>query len=160
MAYHSQMQENDGNEVDPYLVKLHKNVEKYVRWLNWVTLTLILLELSTMIYVTVYAVNTCTSNLKVAEIITGAVFTVLSILFGVFGFLILGRLKKYFREFYDENMNMILFATLGLSLSLLSRGLVDSIRYFSHDFSALLNQNETLFNTVLLIGCDLIPIFF
>ena len=74
--------------------------------------------------------------------------------------MILRRLKKYFKEFYDENKNMIIFATMGLTISLLIRGIIDNLRYFSVEVNKHIIENENIYNAFLLVFCDIIPICF
>ena len=102
----------------------------------------------------------CATELKVAEVITGTVFTTWALMFSVIGFFILRRLKFYFPAFHAENKKMILFATLGLTLSLLTRGVIDNLRFFSKTVSDHANTHENFYNSVLLILCDIIPISF
>jgi len=163
MAFHSQKQELDRDEncfVDDYLVKLHRNMKKYVFWLDITTGGLIVIDLSSLIGITIYSSETCSSHLKVVELITGVVFGVLAVAFGATGILILSRLQQYFPMFYTENKSMILFATFGLMISLLCRAVIDNIRYFSTELDNLFSANINLFNTLMLIFCDVIPILF
>jgi hypothetical protein len=101
MAFHSQKQEiHEDSFVDDHLVKLHRNMKKYVFWLDITTGGLIVLDLGSLIGVTIYSSQTCSSHLKVVELITGVVFGVLAIIFATTGFYILSRLQKYFPEFH------------------------------------------------------------
>jgi len=63
----------------------------------------------------------------------GLTYTVYSLLFFITGFLSLGRLKKYFPVFYEENYLMLLIATLGLSVPLFLRGMFDILRILGAD---------------------------
>lgn len=60
--------------------------------------------------------------------VTGTVFAILGGVFLTVGILSLLRLKKYFPDFYNENSCCLITATLGLSLPLLFRGVVDTLR--------------------------------
>ena len=97
------------------------------------------------------------------ELVTGGLFTLYSFFFGITGFLILRRLKKYFPDFYAENKNMILFATLGLMISLLIRGILDLTKYqerANKQFNMEMADFENVYNGVTLLICDIIPIMF
>jgi len=118
------------------------------------------INLGLIVYVVSYSIKTCTSHLKIAEVITGMSFTLLACLFAVTGVLILKRLKKYFPEFHRENHRMIGVATGGLSVSLLIRGISDNLRYFSMPISDHINKYETIYNPLLLLLTDIIPICF
>jgi hypothetical protein len=120
----------------------------------------IALDLGALVYVTVYSIHTCTSKLKIATGITGMVFTILSCLFGITGVAICKRLKMYFPEFYSENGKMIALATGGLTVSLLIRGIGDNLRYFSMPIEDHINKYEAVYNPLLLVFCDIIPICF
>ena len=106
------------------------------------------------------AINVCPVCIMKAEIITGVVFTFLAIMFGLVGCLILRRIKKYFGDFYKENKHTIFFATLGLTIPLLTRGLVDLLRYTNESFNTMLNKHENLYNALNFLILDMIPILF
>lgn len=64
----------------------------------------------------------------ITSTVTGINFTILGLLFAIVGIRSLQRLKKYFYSFYKENLCIIYSATMGLSLPLLVRGIVDTVR--------------------------------
>ena len=160
MAYHHQANNSSILQIDPYLVKINNRAKRFIRYLNWITLVIILITVGSLVWVTIYAITDTLSELKEAEVITGTVFTTWACLFSIVGYFILKRLRYYFPEFHAENRKMIIFATCGLSLSLLTRGLIDNLRYFSETVSKHANDHENLYNSLLLILCDLIPISF
>ena len=111
-------------------------------------------------YVTHVSINNDVSELKKGELITGVLFTIYSLLFGLTGYLILRRLRMFFKAFYTENKNMIIFATFGLMFSLLLRGIIDLTRYCDDKFSDHVKKYANIYNAFLLVVCDIIPIFF
>ena len=128
---------------------------------------------SLLVYITIYSCTPTSSDqykdeshaqeLERAELITGTLFSCYSFFFGITGALILKRLKKYFLDFYNENKNMILFATLGLMFSLLIRGILDLTKYqerANKEFNMEMADFENVYNGVTLLVCDIIPIMF
>lgn len=91
---------------------------------------------------------------------TGYYFTFLGTTFFSFGFLILYRLKWYFREFYQENKGLVLFATMGLCFSCLIRGILDLLQFYSKSFVHFVEDKETWYNLFVFIFCDTIPLGF
>ena len=55
----------------------------------------------------------------------------LGIIFLISGTMTIIRLNNYFPEFYKENKKILIFATLGLSLPVFLRGLLNLIRDIS-----------------------------
>lgn len=98
--------------------------------------------------------------LEYAVLLTGLSFDLLSLLFLIVGCLIQFRLKKYFPDFYNENKNMLWFATYALSASLIIRGALNTLRYFSQTINIQLYHNETLYNYFTFLFCDIVPICF
>ena len=87
-------------------------------------------------------------------------FSILAILFAFTGYLIMRRLKKHFAEFYLENKWLLSSATMGLSMPLLVRGIVDNIRGFSQRFDDHVEQQQALYNCLLFVMADVVPIAF
>lgn len=59
---------------------------------------------------------------------------IIGIIFAFSGYKINNRIRRYFWEFYIENRKYMWFATIGLSIPIFLRGLVDFMRYVSEDF--------------------------
>jgi hypothetical protein len=72
----------------------------------------------------------------------GIVFIVLGIIFFISSTLTLIRLKFYFPGFYKENKKILIFATLGLSIPVLIRGLLNFIRGISESFEKWINDHQ------------------
>jgi len=79
-------------QVDDHLKKLHKNLKLYVKMLNYVTILWVVLLLICVITVSVYAIIFEIDELKIAELVVGCTFSLLAVLFGITGWLILKRL--------------------------------------------------------------------
>lgn len=60
----------------------------------------------------------------------GINFTLMGLGFGVVGVLINYRLAVFFADFYKENIKTLWFSTLGLSLPLMTRGILDLVRLY------------------------------
>ena len=90
---------------------------------------------------------------------TGSLYTLHSVVFAVSGFLIMNRLKWYFPDFYNENWGIILIATIALSFSLILRGILDLIR-LNNSARTFMYSHENIFNGILFVCCDIIPIYF
>ena len=87
-------------------------------------------------------------------------YMVLGLIFGLVGLLIKLRLQKEFPLFYEEHGQKINFATIGLMCSLLIRACIDNMRYFDAAFQNHVETYENIYNGLLLVFCDIIPIGF
>ena len=97
------------------------------------------------------------------EIITkvsGYNFIIIGLAFGISGFMTNIRLKKYFNKFYKENRAMLIFATLGLSIPLITRGAMDLFRHYDPKFDDMVNENIALYDSMIFSIGDVIPISF
>ena len=72
----------------------------------------------------------------------GIVFIVLGISFLISSTLTLMRLKYYFPKFYKENKKILIFATIGLSLPVFTRGSLNFIRGISERFETWINNHQ------------------
>lgn len=88
---------------------------------------------------------------------TSGIFFVLSLAFLMFGYMLISRLKKHFKEFHDENRKLLVFATIGLSVPLFLRSIYDLLYISSDAFVTLLSKDEFLTNTSIFVVCDCIP---
>jgi hypothetical protein len=70
------------------------------------------------------------------------------------------RLKRYFREFYNENRKMLILATVGLSFPLILRGFFDLMRSYNHGAEGFISKNIAFYDTLLFLIGDVIPISF
>jgi len=52
------------------------------------------------------------------------------------------RLKYYFPKFYKENKKILIFATIGLSLPIFTRGSLNFIRGISERFETWINNHQ------------------
>ena len=84
----------------------------------------------------------------------------MGIVFGISGCMNNHRLWKYFPEFYQENKYMLILATLGLSVPLIIRGGIDMKIHNSDSFNDKIEDHIDLFNALLFLVLDLIPIGF
>jgi len=70
------------------------------------------------------------------------------------------RLWKFFPDFYYENKSMLILATIGLSVPLIIRGILDTSRYYSENFETIVNKHLAIYDTLLFVILDLVPIGF
>lgn len=90
----------------------------------------------------------------------GILYNVLAALFLVVGILMIFRVKRYFKDFYDENKKNLIFVSIMLSSSLLFRGIFDTLRYFNSSFHNLVTNHDIIVDAILFFFCDMIPCFF
>ena len=91
---------------------------------------------------------------------SGIIFVIIGVAFAVIGFMNNMRLKKFFFPFYQDNRVMLIAATLGLSIPLILRGTIDIIHHFSETAKDLIDDNMAVYDTVLFLIGDIIPISF
>lgn len=96
---------------------------------------------------------------EITTVTIGANFLILSIEFAITGFLILRRLRKYFPEFYLENKWLLIWATIGLSMPLMIRGVFDGLRGISH-IDKHVQEKQAFYNSLLFFLGDVVPIAF
>lgn len=165
MAYIHQCQLHEGDEkeeLNPYLLKVHKQGKTWGRLVNLVTMifmsTIFFFYCSLMVYL-VNAGDHINDAIIIAEKYTGILYFIHSFGFAFWGALILLRLKKFFKEFYYNNWGVLLFATLGLSISLSLRGTLDIVR-LNDEVRKFMEKHENVMNAVIYIFCDIVPICF
>jgi len=100
------------------------------------------------------------SKLPLLEVVSGITFLILGGTFGVTGIMNNYRLYKYFRPFYHENKCMLFLAAIGLSVPLIVRGALDTARYYSPNFNRNVEDHRALYDTMLYLLLDLVPIGF
>ena len=66
----------------------------------------------------------------------------------------------FFPDFYNENKRMLIFASIGLTLPIILRGVIDLVSSRDEDFDALLEEYKATYDTILFLVCDLVPIGF
>ena len=93
-------------------------------------------------------------------IYTGLVYLAFAFSFLILGIILLRRLNLYFPGFYEQNKKMLIIAFSGLFFSMALRGAIDTARFIDEDFEKHVNVNEALYNLLLTIAGDLIPIIF
>lgn len=100
------------------------------------TMFVIGINLTILLFVTVYhiLVPERITMFQATNIFVGSNFSMLAIVYAVTSIKILNRLQKYFPSFYVENRKMLFSATIGLTLPLLFRGLIDNMRGFDNSF--------------------------
>jgi hypothetical protein len=92
--------------------------------------------------------------------VSGFNFLILGLAFGITGHMTNMRLKFYFNEFYCENRKMLILATIGLSFPLILRGSLDLIRHYAPGADDYIDQNIKVYDTLLFLIGDVIPISF
>lgn len=125
-------------------------------------MVLIGINLTTVLFVTVYhiLVPEGMEMFKATNILIGSNFCMLAIVYAVTSIKILRRLQKYFPSFYVQNRKMLISATIGLTLPLLFRGLIDNMRGIDNRFDDHVDIHQAKYNTILFIFGDLFPIGF
>jgi len=142
---------------------MHKNARRNTKILDILITTLILAIIITTVVFLYLAISEDNFDLRIAEAGTGITYSVLCVAFGITGFLSISKLKFYFPDFYKENRCTLLFAVTGQSLSLMFRGVIDSLRFIERenkDFNKTFFAYINLFNVLILICCDLTPLIF
>ena len=126
------------------------------------TMFVIGINLSILLFVTVYHILVPESLIMfgATNIFIGSNFSMLAIVYAVTSIKILNRLQKYFPSFYVENRKTLFLATIGLTLPLLFRGLIDNMRGIDNRFDDHVDKHQAKYNTILFIFGDLFPIGF
>ena len=93
-------------------------------------------------------------------LVSGITFILLGLAFGTTGMFNNFRLRTFFPDFYDEHLHMLWFASFGLTLPIIIRGVLDITRYSNKRFIEIVNENIAVYDTGLFLVCDLIPISF
>ena len=89
------------NQQEPELLHFHKNLDSRTKCLNRITMVLIGINLTTVLFVTVYhiLVPEGMEMFKATNILIGSNFCMLAIVYAVTSIKILRRLQKYFPSF-------------------------------------------------------------
>ena len=106
----------------------NKNIKKLKVVFTCLTYLSIALVIIYSLTLAVMSIKMSTNFENEIQLVAGSCFIVVSILFAYSGIKINLRIKKYFTEFYDENSKMLWAATVGLSLPIMFRGVLDVIR--------------------------------
>jgi hypothetical protein len=168
MVYHQEVQ-NMSTNIDRKILKMHNNAKLYMTMLNMFIIALILAILVLDFLFVKYAIAWSKLSadekhiaipLKIAELVTGVVFLFLALAFAVTGFFSISKLKRYFPDFYSQNSKMLLFAVMGLSISLFIRGVLDTLRWFSLSFNLFVTRYMNVYNSCSLVLCDIVPLSF
>ena len=139
---------------------MKKNRKFWFKVTNVATIGSILIFDSGLVYIMADAIYVNNESIEYAVVMTGLMFCLLSFMFLFIGCLIQARLKKYFPVFYKENRTMLWIATFSLTICLIIRGILDTVRYFIPSINKKLNKNEALYNFFSFLFCDIIPICF
>ena len=95
----------------------------------------------------------------VVLIISGYMFIMLGVAFAVIGVQIINALKIHFRQFYQDNKKVLIIATLGLSLPLVSRGAINLGRgYNLYGIEKSILDNNIVYDSLFLCA-DIIEIW-
>mmetsp|Transcript_11016 Transcript_11016/g.18408 ORF Transcript_11016/g.18408 Transcript_11016/m.18408 type:complete len:233 (-) Transcript_11016:623-1321(-) len=137
----------------------HKFMNKAKNILKLALITLILIVLAFCTWLSVYSIANDKNKVSLVGSVFGINFIVLGLAFGIIGFLNNQRLKYYFKDFYLENQKMLQLATLGLSIPIMIRGCLDISRR-SKSFQALIMKHQAIYDTLLFLLCDLVPMGF
>ena len=95
------------------------------------------------------------------NLLFGTFFVFLGLQFLVIGVLINVRLARYFWSFYKNHSNILITATIGLSLPLLFRGGMDIYIYFDEELAKSLKEGSKIgFDIAFYVFTEIIPIIF
>ena len=67
------------------------------------------------------------------------------------------RMKKYFKPFFDEHKFMLIIASIGLSVPLIVRGILDFYR-INENFEKARSKKQGVYDTLFYLIGDLIPL--
>ena len=107
------------------------NLKRYSKILNCITgITIVMVSVPLTIIIVLDSLGKVDDDFmfKVIEIASGTVCVILGLAFGVSGFMNNRRLKKYFPDFFYEHKVMLVTASIGLSFSVLLRGILNLTR--------------------------------
>ena len=139
----------------------HKLIKKKIRILNFILLMAIAFVLVSLIYIIDYSIQNPDWDGCGDKIFTGVMYMVLGVCFAVTSFNIVHELKTNFNEFYVENKVNLIVASVGLTVPLLARGIIDTYSaYWSKSVANWAETHEDYYNSFILIFCDVTPIFF
>ena len=124
------------------------------------TLFIIFLNLFFYVFSVSYNIHFPEKHLESVMLIVGLDFLFLGIIFGIVSYKICVLIKNNFPDFYLENKNTLILATVGLTVPLFFRGISDTLRYSSKDYQNKVTEYEFAYNILDLIFFDLIPILF
>lgn len=170
MAYHSQFEnELEESELNPYLEKVYKRAKFLKRLLNWATfIVMLLFDCVYIVYMGVLSAvvndgnDGKTKSNEIGELLgefrifSGVEYLVASSLFLLVGFVIQGRLKKYFPDFYGANKGVVWKAVLSLSISLIISA-VQTLLFLDTSFRKLIYKYVQYWNISYLVFATLIP---
>jgi hypothetical protein len=125
--------------------------------LNGVTIAAIFVILFTFAVVCYHSLN---GDIIETQDKIGFNFLILGVAFGITGLMTNMRLKHYFSEFYFENRKMLILATVGLSFPLMLRGCFDLTRFYNQGAEIFICRNIAVYDTILFLIGDVIPISF
>lgn len=127
---------------------------------NVMSLIAIFYVLAYTIYISIKGVVQNVNEIKNIQLVAGVNFILAGCLFMFSGVLINLRIRKYFREFYNESSTLLWSATFFLSVPLVLRGSLDLMRIYDEDLEDLILKYGRFYNPIFWIITDLIPLYF
>jgi len=98
--------------------------------------------------------------MSLGVLVVATTFSILSITFAISGVLLVMKIKKYFPDFFVENKCTLIGATVGLSTSLMFRGVLDNLKYWDPAVFYKSFDIINMSNILLFIFGDVIPLIF
>ena len=92
--------------------------------------------------------------------IYAVIFIIQGVFFGLGGIMINLRLKRNFGDFYDSNRKILLIASYGLSISMISRGVFGIIVNWNPEIRQVLNKHTGEYQAGIFIFGTLLPTIF
>ena len=136
----------------------HKHVKKMHLILKVSVISIFLIVSLSIVGSTVYSYYHPDVVNDSGRALTAVGFCCLSFTFFIFGYLTLLKLRSSFQDFYAANKNKLVFATLGLSIPMLTRALYDLFMIINKSFNTFVADHTDSFNFVILLVCDILPI--
>ena len=94
-------------------------------------------------------------------LIYGTAYVILGLCFAIFGILTISSLKQSFRNFYDDNFWYCVIATVGLSIPLIFRGMLDILKGSHKRFFDFTENRESFsLHIVSFVFGDIVPLAF
>jgi hypothetical protein len=139
-----------------------ESLKRYSKILNCITgFTIVMVSVPLTIIIVLDSMGKVDDDFmfKVIEIASGTVCLILGLAFGVSGFMNNRRLKKYFPDFFDEHKLMLVTASIGLSFSVLLRGILNLAR-LNNEIDDMIQEKEAIYNTIFFVLTEMIPLSF
>ena len=138
------------------------NLKQYSKILNWITgITIVMVSVPLTVIIILDSMGKVDDEFmfNVVELASGTLCIILGLAFAVSGFMNNRRLKKYFPDFFEEHKLMLITASIGLSMPVLLRGILNLAR-LNDDFDNFIQEKEAMYDSMFFILTEMIPLSF